>query len=182
MLSVIALRNLLGFCLSSLVVLSGGSQVGVNPRFDDSSSSLKLSLFGKKIRLACNETFLSIKFCIECSSLLLPEELLAFLNRQTLLTSIFLLPQIATQRFQRRHNSRISILSHEQFQSHKTAQPQKLSKLFKQFFNLFNSKSSRIFQIFYSGYNERKSIFIWKVLDMQFKAIFFSAAVRGIWY
>ena len=100
MLSVIALRNLLGFCLSSLVVLSGGSQVGVNPRFDD--SSLKLSLFGKKIRLACNETFLSIKFCIECSSLLLPEELLAFLNRQTLLTSIFLLPQIATQRFQRR--------------------------------------------------------------------------------
>ena len=180
MLSVIALRNLLGFCLSSLVVLSGGSQVGVNPRFDD--SSLKLSLFGKKIRLACNETFLSIKFCIECSSLLLPEELLAFLNRQTLLTSIFLLPQIATQRFQRRHNSRISILSHEQFQSHKTAQPQKLSKLFN-FFNLFNSKSSRIFQIFYSsGYNERKSIFIWKVLDMQFKAIFFSAAVRGIWY
>ena len=181
MLSVIALRNLLGFCLSSLVVLSGGSQVGVNPRFDD--SSLKLSLFGKKIRLACNETFLSIKFCIECSSLLLPEELLAFLNRQTLLTSIFLLPQIATQRFQRRHNSRISILSHEQFQSHQTAQPQKLSKLFKQFFNLFNSKSLRIFQIFYSsGYNERKSIFIWKVLDMQFKAIFFSAAVRGIWY
>ena len=180
MLSVIALRNLLGFCLSSLVVLSGGSQVGVNPRFDD--SSLKLSLFGKKIRLACNETFLSIKFCIECSSLLLPEELLAFLNRQTLLTSIFLLPQIATQRFQRRHNSRISILSHEQFQSHKTAQPQKLSKLFN-FFNLFNSKSLRIFQIFYSsGYNERKSIFIWKVLDMQFKAIFFSAAVRGIWY
>ena len=134
MLSVIALRNLLGFCLSSLVVLSGGSQVGVNPRFDDSSSSLKLSLFGKKIRLACNETFLSIKFCIECSSLLLPEELLAFLNRQTLLTSIFLLPQIATQRFQRRHNSRISILSHEQFQSHQTAQPQKLSKLFN-FFN-----------------------------------------------
>ena len=133
MLSVIALRNLLGFCLSSLVVLSGGSQVGVNPRFDDSSSSLKLSLFGKKIRLACNETFLSIKFCIECSSLLLPEELLAFLNRQTLLTSIFLLPQIATQRFQRRHNSRISILSHEQFQSHKTAQPQKLSKLFNFF-------------------------------------------------
>ena len=147
MLSVIALRNLLGFCLSSLVVLSGGSQVGVNPRFDDSSSSLKLSLFGKKIRLACNETFLSIKFCIECSSLLLPEELLAFLNRQTLLTSIFLLPQIATQRFQRRHNSRISILSHEQFQSHQTAQPQKLSKLFN-FFNLFNSKSLRIFQIF----------------------------------
>ena len=63
MLSVIALRNLLGFCLSSLVVLSGGSQVGVNPRFDD--SSLKLSLFGKKIRLACNETFLVTLYNIE---------------------------------------------------------------------------------------------------------------------
>ena len=36
--------------------------------------------------------------------------------------------------------------------------------------------------IFLSRYNKRKSIFIWKVLDMQFKAIFFSAAVIGIWY
>ena len=34
-------------------------------------------------------------------------------------------------------------------------------------------------KIFFLWDNERKSIFIWKVLDMQFKVIFFSV---GIWY
>ena len=75
------------------------------PKKDDSNLKLSLFFFLSRRKFSCNETFLSIKFCIECSSLyyyyLLKNYWHSSTDRQrSKTTSIFY--KIATQRFQRR--------------------------------------------------------------------------------